>query len=215
MSKKKLLSEAQVKRFMGLAGLSPLNEMYHEKEEGMREEEELDEMRGQMKRDEMREEEAPMPPMADEEPAEEMEADAADVEMDEEDLADVKSALDTLQSKLAPLLDQAEGEEPDMEEPADEPEMEMDAEEEPEMDETFVREYTEKAPAAVTSEPSSVNKHSTVASKNDMGGKAASSSGGENSGSKAATAKVHDAGNVNKPGAKVKPVAAPKPKATA
>ena len=38
MSKKKLLSEAQVKRFMGLAGLSPLNEMYHEKEEGMREE---------------------------------------------------------------------------------------------------------------------------------------------------------------------------------
>ena len=51
MSKKKLLSEAQVKRFMGLAGLSPLNEMYHEKEEGMREEEELDEMRDSMKKD--------------------------------------------------------------------------------------------------------------------------------------------------------------------
>ena len=33
----------------------------------------------------------------------------ADVEIDEEDLADVKSALDTLQDKLAPLLDQAEG----------------------------------------------------------------------------------------------------------
>ena len=31
----------------------------------------------------------------------------ADVEMDEEDLADVKSALDTLQDKLAPLLGQA------------------------------------------------------------------------------------------------------------
>ena len=91
----------------------------------------------------------------------------------------------------------------------------MDDEEEEEMDETFVREYTEKAPAPTTSEPSSVNKHSTVASKNDMGGKAASSSGGENSGSKSATAKVDDAGNVNKPGAKVKPVAAPKPKATA
>ncbi len=33
MSKKKLLSEAQVKRFMGLAGLKPLNEMYHMKED--------------------------------------------------------------------------------------------------------------------------------------------------------------------------------------
>jgi len=121
MSKKKLLSEAQVKRFMGLAGLSPLNEMYHEKEEGMREEEELDEMRGEMKKDdEMREEmedetpEAEMPPMADEEPAEmepeeepEMEGGAADVEMDEQDLADVADALSVLQDKLAPLLDQA------------------------------------------------------------------------------------------------------------
>ena len=86
MSKKKLLSEAQVKRFMGLAGLNPLNEMYHQKEEGMREEE-LDEMRHSMKKDdEMREEmEDEMPPMADEEP--EMEAEeAADVEMDEQDL---------------------------------------------------------------------------------------------------------------------------------
>ena len=112
MSKKKLLSEAQVKRFMGLAGLKPLNEMSHYKmddEEPLMEEEEMD--------------------MDAEEPAE-MEAGDADVEMDEEDLADVKSALDTLQDKLGPLLDQAGGEEMDM---GDEPDMDMDAEA-PEMD---------------------------------------------------------------------------------
>ena len=34
MSKKKLLSEAQVRRFIGLAGLNPLNEMnYNEEQE--------------------------------------------------------------------------------------------------------------------------------------------------------------------------------------
>jgi len=88
MSKKKLLSEAQVRRFMGLAGLNPLNEMSYMKkdDEEMREEQELDEMRDSMKKDdEMREmrgemkkddelmeaeEEDEMPPMADEEPAE-------------------------------------------------------------------------------------------------------------------------------------------------
>ena len=31
MSKKKLLSEAQVRRIMGLAGINPLNEMSHYK----------------------------------------------------------------------------------------------------------------------------------------------------------------------------------------
>ena len=99
MSKKKLLSEAQVKRFMGLAGLNPLNEMNSYNEE---------------------QEEAEMPPMADEEPAEkpemgpaeepemDMDGEAADVEMDEQDLADVAGALSVLQDKLAPLLDQAE-----------------------------------------------------------------------------------------------------------
>ena len=139
----------------------------------------------------------------------------------EDRVVDLEDALDELKAEFEKLMGDDEGEEemdmgPEMDmDDEEEPEMDMDDEEEEEMDETFVREYTEKAPAPTTSEPSSVNKHSTVASKNDMGGHAASSSGGENSGSKAATAKVHDAGNVNKPGAKVKPVAAPKPKATA
>ena len=52
--KKKLLSEAQVRRFMGLAGINPINEMAykHDDEKEMREGEELDEMRGSMKKDE-------------------------------------------------------------------------------------------------------------------------------------------------------------------
>lgn len=118
--KKKLLSEAQVRRFMGLAGINPLNEMgYHneEKMESLYEEEDM---------------EAAEEPVGDmEEPADEPAE--ADVEIDEEDLADVAQALETLQDKLAPLLDQAPeaGEEADID--AEEPEMDLDAEE-PEMD---------------------------------------------------------------------------------
>ena len=94
MKKKKLLSEAQVKRFMGLAGIKPLNEMsYMEEDEEMSEmrhsmkkddemremrgemkkDDDMHEMRGEMKRDEMREEEE----MEDE-------GGEADVEMDEQ-----------------------------------------------------------------------------------------------------------------------------------
>ena len=36
--KKKLLSEAQVRRFMGLAGINPINEMAHYKKDDMYEE---------------------------------------------------------------------------------------------------------------------------------------------------------------------------------
>jgi hypothetical protein len=117
MSKKKLLSESQVRRFMGLAGLSPINESYG-----------MDEDVYEQKEEPMMEAEEEMPEMdMEEEP--EMEGGEADVEMDEEDLADVKSALDTLQSKLAPLLDQAEGgEEMPEEEPEMEDDMDMDAE---------------------------------------------------------------------------------------
>ena len=108
MSNKKLLSEAQVRRFMGLAGLNPLNEMSHYKKD-----------------DPLMEEEGDLAP----EPMEdepEMD-DAADVEMDEEDLADVKEALDTLQDKLGPLLDQAAG---GMEDDLDDEAPDMDLEDE-------------------------------------------------------------------------------------
>ena len=77
--------------------------------------------------------------MREEEEEMEDKAEEADVEMDEEDLADVKKALDMLQDKLAPLLDQAAGEEePEMDMDDEAPEMEdepeMDMEDEPEMD---------------------------------------------------------------------------------
>ena len=134
---KKLLSEAQVRRFMGLAGIKPVNEMAykHDDDKEMREGEELEEMRAK-KDDEMREmrakkddeklmeEEDDMAMDMDkgDDPMD-MEGGDADVEMDEEDLADVKAALDTLQDKLAPLLDQAEEGDMDME---DEPEMDAE-----------------------------------------------------------------------------------------
>ena len=116
---KKLLSEAQVRRFMGLAGIKPLNEMSYMKKD---DEEPMEEMYHSKKDDEkLMEEEEPEMDM-DAEP--EM-ADDADVEMDEKDLAQVADALETLKDKLSPLLDQAEGgEDMGMD---DEPEMDMDA----------------------------------------------------------------------------------------
>ena len=45
MAKKKLLSEKQVRRFMGLAGIKPLNEMAHGYK---RDEEEMEEMQNQL-----------------------------------------------------------------------------------------------------------------------------------------------------------------------
>ena len=122
--KKKLLSEAQVRRFMGLAGIHPLNEMADYKKD----DEPMEEMMHNEGEEDLMEEE-------DEDLGVEMDDDMgdkggdADVEMDEEDLADVKSALDTLQDKLAPLLDQAEGGEDmdmDMGDDKEEPEMDMD-----------------------------------------------------------------------------------------
>ena len=146
-----------------------------------------------------------------------------DEEEMEDRVVDLEDALDELKAEFEKMM--GGGDEDDMEMDMDmEPEMddmEMDMEpeedeeaeedEEDEMDETIVREYTEKVAA-----PSNTSeKHvSPVAGKNDMGGSAKNiAQGGDENGAPAPTAKVNDAGNVNKPGAKVKPVAAPKPKA--
>jgi hypothetical protein len=75
MSKKKLLSESQVRRFMGLAGMQStivsnrLNEMYGKP---MEDEEEMNEMYGKPMEDEEEMKEAHGEPMEDEEPAEGM-----------------------------------------------------------------------------------------------------------------------------------------------
>ena len=116
--KKKLLSEAQVRRFMGLAGLNPLNEMANYKKDDMSNE--------AMYEEDLMEEE-------DEELDVEMEDEAgdADVEMDEEVLMRIKKNLKALEDDLAPLVDQVEGGE-DMEEP--EMDMDMGDDEEDDMD---------------------------------------------------------------------------------
>ena len=144
-----------------------------------------------------------------------LEADEEEEEEMEDRVVDLEDALDELKAEFEKLMGDDEGEEEmDMDMG---PEMDMDAEEEPEMDmmdpeddgeeeeteESFVREYKEKVAA-----PSNTSeKHSsTVAKKNPMnanGAKATStgSSAAETGAAKVA-AKVEDAGNGNKPGAK-------------
>jgi len=74
-----------------------------------------------------------------------------------------------------------------------------------------IREYVNKV--GVTHTDGSDNSKSPVAGKNDMGGTASNiAKGGEETGSKAPAPKEENAGNINVPGAKAKPVAAPKAK---
>ena len=103
---KKLLSEAQVRRFQSLASIKPLQEMGHYAEENNE----------SLYQEEAAEEEIPAEdelgaeePAADFPPAEEApELEAAEgdeVDMTSDDLSAVADALGTLQDKLAPLLD--------------------------------------------------------------------------------------------------------------
>lgn len=92
MRKKKLLSETQVRRFMGLAGIKPLNEMYHDKDKNsmMEEEEDL----------------APEPmDMEDDAPDMDVEdeAGAADIDIDEEKVKDFVAAAREI-SDMADML---------------------------------------------------------------------------------------------------------------
>ena len=108
-----------------------------------------------------------------------MEDDDADEEI-EDRVVDLEDALDELKAEFEALMggdDAADDDAMDME-----PEMDMDMDmgdeegeeeegEEEEADESFVREYTEKAPAPVTSEQGD-GSTGPVAGKNDMGGSA-------------------------------------------
>jgi hypothetical protein len=107
-----------------------------------------------------------------------MEDDDAEEEI-EDRVVDLEDALDELKAEFEALMggdDAADDDAMDME-----PEMDMDmgdeegeeeeGEEEEEADESFVREYTEKAPAPVTSEQGD-GSTGPVAGKNDMGGSA-------------------------------------------
>ena len=113
-----------------------------------------------------------------------MEDDEGDEEI-EDRVVDLEDALDELKAEFEALMggdDAADDDAMDME-----PEMDMDMgdeegeeeeDEEEEADESFVREYTEKAPAPVTSEEGD-GSTGPVAGKNDMGGKAVDPTGEE------------------------------------
>lgn len=74
-----------------------------------------------------------------------------------------------------------------------------------------IREYVNKV--GVTHTDGSDNSKSPVAGKNDMGGSTSNiAKGGEEKGSSTPASKEDNAGNINVPGAKVKPTAAPKAK---
>ena len=117
MSNKKLLSEAQVKRFMGLAGLKPLNEMSHYKMD--------DEKEPMMEEEEM---EAEMP----EAPEMEQE-DAADVEIEDEKIAAAEQGLEAIQD-LVSALSSAVGGAPKMDMDDEAPDMPQLEDEEEELE---------------------------------------------------------------------------------
>ena len=150
---KKLLTEAQVRKFMGLANLNTnvssnfINEMYHEDkeeamEEGMHDKKEEDmhaEGMHDKKEEDMHEaahEEADMEMDVELDGGEPEEADESevDVELDQDEVAEAKAAADKLVDLLNKLMGGAPAEIDDA--PAEEPEMEMDAEEELGLDET-------------------------------------------------------------------------------
>ena len=144
---KKLLSEAQVRRFAKLANLSPINEMDYGRDEKMQEavedeEGKVEEGYGMHKQDDEKvmEEEDPMADVAmdaEEEAAPEMDADiedeaGGDLDAREAMAVDVIAAVaDALNIEVD--IDGAEGEEleePEMDMAPEEPEMDMEAEDE-------------------------------------------------------------------------------------
>ena len=137
----------------------------------------------------------------------------------EDRVVDLESALDELKAEFDALMAGEEGEEEhaDMfggeEEAGDEfgGEEEFGADEAGEFDETIVREYVEKVAAPSKTEGGevarggsvSVNKQSTVAKKNDMGGSSANIvRGGTENGGNVKKPTVNNAGNINVPGGK-------------
>ena len=132
MSKKKILSESQIRRFMGLAGVGTLS----------------NDFLGRTNLMEQEEEELPAEEPMDMAPEEELPAEEPEMEMgaEEPEMGGVgESEIEDLVSAIAAAIEQQTGvevnvegdaEEPEMdmapeeELPAEEPEMEMDAEEE-------------------------------------------------------------------------------------
>ena len=117
-----------------------------------------------------------------------MEAEHGDDEDMEDRVVDLEDALDELKAEFEALMGKDDADDDMDMEPEMDMDMDMDDEEgeEEEMEsveetEEVVREYTEKAPAPVTSEEGD-GSSGPVASKNDMGGKAVDPTGEEKGG---------------------------------
>ncbi len=136
--RKKLLSEAQVRRFQSLASIKPLNEMDSSYKKHDEDDKKMEEAYGDEAH--MRDDE-PMEGLYEEAEDEEMDMDAdeemgdADVEMDEELVDQFMSAVETIQ-QVADALSGAAGDELDDDMPEDDmaPAPMEDAPEAPEMD---------------------------------------------------------------------------------
>jgi len=118
-----------------------------------------------------------------------IEADEEGLSMEDDDgeeeiedrVVDLEDALDELKAEFEALMggdDAADDDAMDMDMDMGDEEGEEEEGEEEEADESFVREYTEKAPAPVTSEEGD-GSTGPVAGKNDMGGKAVDPTGEE------------------------------------
>lgn len=129
----------------------------------------------------------------------------------EDRVQDLESALDELKAEFDALMAGEENEPEHADMFGGEEAGEFDDEEAGEFDETIVREYVEKVAAPSKTEggevgrggSASVNKQSTVAKKNDMGGTSANiARGGVAQGGNVKKPTVNDAGNINVPGGK-------------
>ena len=103
MSKKKLLSEAQVRRFMGLAGINPLNEMSHYKKD---DEKEHDEEKKRISEEELEEQAKPDFPDVDgdgdkEEPISKAQEDKKEKEGDNKEEKDLSKVPPQLRKHVA------------------------------------------------------------------------------------------------------------------
>ena len=152
---------------------------------------------------------------------EEVSLSGSEVDELEDRVVDLEDALDALRDEFESLMGGEEGGEEDMGDMGDEetPEMGMgdempamevrdDEEENPDMDEQFIREYTEKVTAKMGD--NGANTKSTVAKANNMGGTAGNlnqsfedkGKGGTQGGLANPSSKEENFGNVNVPGGK-------------
>jgi len=147
---------------------------------------------------------------------EEVTLSGSEVDELEDRVVDLEDALDALRDEFESLMGGEEGGEeggdmgdeemPEMGDMGGEEEMPAmevrDDEEDPDMDEQFIREYTEKVTAKMGD--NGANTKSIVAKANNMGGTTANIAAGsaEEKGGKTSAPKEENAGNVNVPGGK-------------